>query len=72
MPTTDEHNAWLRTMLEAELLCARIEMEGMIAENQQRFHSGFSPAYVEEDFLKIIKDHGIGYNDVKVKFLELF
>ena len=23
IPTTDEHNAWLRVMLEAELLCAR-------------------------------------------------
>ena len=72
MTTTEEHNAWLRVMLEAELLCARIEMEGMIAENQQRSHSGFSPAYAEDDFLNIIKEHGIGYNDVKVKFLELF
>lgn len=72
MTTTEEHNALLRVMLEAELLCARIEMEGMIAENQQRSHSGFSPAYVEDDFLNIIKEHGIGYNDVKVKFLELF
>ncbi len=34
----------------AELLSIRIEMEGMIAENQQRLHLGQSMAYTEKEF----------------------
>jgi len=38
---------------EAILLQAKIELEGMIAENQMREHLGQSPAYVEADFISL-------------------
>jgi len=37
----------------AELLSLRIEMEGMIAENQQRLHLGQSMAYIEKEFQNV-------------------
>lgn len=70
--TPDEHNAWIRLKIEAELMCARIEIEGMIAENQQRLHSGFSPAYTEEAFLKVLNSYGIQSNDVQARFQECY
>lgn len=44
------------------LLQARIEMEGMIAENKQREHLGLSMAYVEKDFQALIEKHGVHHN----------
>ncbi len=43
-------------------LQARIELEGMVAENQQRIHLGQSPAYVEKDFQELRDRHGIYHN----------
>ncbi len=43
-------------------LQARIELEGMIAENQQRIHLGQSLAYVEKDFQELRNRHGIHHN----------
>jgi len=37
----------------AELLSIRIEMEGMVAENQQRLHLEQSMAYTEKEFQKV-------------------
>ncbi len=70
--TPDEHNAWIRLKIEAELMCARIEIEGMIAENQQRAHYGLSPAYTEEAFQKVLSSHGIQSNDVQSQFQECY
>jgi ParB-like chromosome segregation protein Spo0J len=44
------------------LLQARIEMEGMIAENKQREHLGVSMAYVEKDFQALIEKYGVHHN----------
>lgn len=44
------------------MLQARIEMEGMIAENQYRIHSGQSLAYGEEAFTALIEKYGIHHN----------
>ena len=49
---------------EAILLQAKIELEGMIAENQMREHLGQSPAYVEADFISLRDRHGIHHNGV--------
>ncbi len=49
---------------EGILLQARIELEGMIAENQIRQHRGESPAYVEKDFLDLRDKHGIHHNGI--------
>jgi len=66
----DETNAWIRLQVEADMLCARIEMEGMLAENQTRAHAGLSPAYNEVAFTNLIKEHGIGHDDVIRTFSE--
>lgn len=46
------------------LLQARIELEGMIAENQMRLHRGESPAYIEKDFVELRDRHGIHHNGI--------
>ncbi len=43
-------------------LQARIEMEGMIAENAWRQSNGESPAYGVEQFNALIEKHGIHHN----------
>ena len=43
---------------------AMITAMGMQAENEQRKHLDQSMAYQEDAFLKVIRDHGIGCNDV--------
>lgn len=37
---------------------------GMQAENQQRAAEGCAMAYREEDFHRVVDEHGIGHNDV--------
>ena len=44
------------------LLQARIELEGMIAENQIRRSLGQSLAYGEEKFLALIEKYGVHHN----------
>lgn len=61
---TQEQVAYINT----QALCARIEMEGMLAENQHRMNCGNSIAYGDEAFNKIATKYGIHHNQV----LELF
>jgi len=68
----DETNAWIRLQVEADMLCARIEMEAMLAENQQRQFNGFAPAYTEDAFRKLLIDHNIEYNDVRNEFMKCY
>jgi len=53
-------------------MCARIELEGMIAENQQRAYSEVAPTYTEEAFQKVLSSHGIQSNDVQSQFQECY
>ena len=46
------------------LLQARITMEGMIAENQQRAHCGEQMAYTQKSFNALIEEYGIHHNAV--------
>jgi hypothetical protein len=68
--TPDETNSWIRLQVEANMLCARIELEGMIAENQTRAFVGLSPAYNEDAFRKLFADHNIEYNGVRGEFMK--
>jgi hypothetical protein len=52
----------LRLEIEWALLCARIELEGMLAENKQREMNGEALAYSEQDIRKLINDYGLGHN----------
>jgi len=47
----------------SQSVCAMIKALGMHAENEQRKHRGKSMAYVEEHFIELIDEHGIGHND---------
>ena len=44
------------------LLQAEIELQGMIAANEQRKLAGESPAYGEQAFLDIIDRHQVHHN----------
>ena len=46
------------------LLQARIELEGMIAENRSREYMGEAPAYVEKHFEELRDKHGINQNSI--------
>lgn len=48
--------------LNAAVARAQIRAMGMQAENESRQNRGESPAYVEEDFVRVIDDEGIGFN----------
>ena len=50
--------------IQAEIACAQIEAMAMHTENVRRIMEDLAPAYTEEDFIKVITDHNIGYNDV--------
>lgn len=43
---------------------ALIEAIGMMSENIERANRGESLAYTEDQFMKVIRDNGIAYNDV--------
>lgn len=48
-----------------EFLSARIEMEGMIAENKQREVLEQSMAYGESDFIELLSRYDLGCNSSK-------
>jgi hypothetical protein len=48
----------------SQVACAMIKAMGYTAENAQRNAQQDSPAYVADDFERLINDHGIGHNDV--------
>ena len=50
--------------LKARLLMAEIEMNGMIAENNQREILGHSMAYGYDEFIELITKYSIGFNDI--------
>jgi hypothetical protein len=43
---------------------ALIEAMGMMSENIERANRGESLAYTEDQFMRLIQDNGITYNDV--------
>jgi hypothetical protein len=61
-----------RLEIEKDLLCARIELEGMIADNKQSELTGDVPAYVEDDFLNIINAYGLGHNAFTERIIESY
>ncbi len=50
--------------INSQIACALIEMNGMIAENAQRKIQQESPAYVGDDFERLINKYGIHHNGV--------
>lgn len=50
--------------VQAMTACALAEIEGMKAENTQREKSGYSPAFVFDDFSAVIEKYGIHHNAV--------
>lgn len=52
--------------LNAACTRAMIRATGMQAENMRRMvQERGSPVYLEQDFLNVINEEGIGYNDVQ-------
>ena len=50
--------------IQAQSTCAMIEAMGMQALNMQREQQGYSMAYDDEAFFKLIDKYGIGHNAV--------
>lgn len=48
----------------SQVSCALIEAMGMEAENKQRELTGYSPAFVYDDFKRLIEEKGIYHNAV--------
>ena len=55
----EESNA---AYINAQVACALMRMNGMIAENQYCVFCGETPKYLEKDFLKVIEEEGIYHN----------
>ena len=58
--TPEEKAAFV--VAQAAILNARVQ--GMVAENMQRSHRGESMAYMEDHFVKVVDESGIGHNDL--------
>lgn len=58
---TDEQKV---AYLNAQVVCAQIEVAGMQAENQHRMNVGQSIAYGEEAFSALANKYGIHHNAV--------
>lgn len=54
--------------LEAQIMCARIEMEGMKSENIERVRNGHAQAHDESAFMDVIEKWGIHHNAVLTLF----
>jgi len=52
------------TIAQACIARAMIKAMGMQAENQDRVARGLVPAYVEEQFIGVIQEEGIGWNQI--------
>lgn len=48
-----------------------IQAIGMMSENIERANRGESLAYTEDQFMKLIQDNGITYNDVIQKGVDM-
>lgn len=68
--TPEAYEQWMLMKMRVSILRAEIRLAGMRAENEQRTRSGLALAYVEDQFVKIIDEEGISYNDVTRAFQE--
>lgn len=50
--------------LNSQILCARAELEGMLAANAQSIARGGYPVYGETDFTSIPARYGIDHNSI--------
>lgn len=60
----DDNKIMEAAKLIANSSAALIEAMGMMSENVDRANKGESLAYTEDQFMKLIQDNGITYNDV--------
>ena len=64
MTSIDAYNERILIQVRARLLRAEIRLVGMKAENEQRAFSGFAPAYVEQQFMDMLHDEQVEYNQI--------
>ena len=50
------------TYVQGRIAAANIEMQAMVAENNQRLILGQSMAYTDKDFMDLIDEYSLGYN----------
>ncbi|MDD4278464.1 MAG: hypothetical protein PHX74_01890 [Candidatus Sumerlaeales bacterium] len=50
------------TFVQGKIAAATIEMQGMVAENNQRLALGQSASYTDKDFMSLIDEYGLGHN----------
>lgn len=67
----DDNRIMEAAKLIANSSAALIQAIGMMSENIERANRGESLAYTEDQFMKLIQDNGITYNDVNTKGLEI-
>jgi len=53
------------SIISARTACALADIEAMKAENHNRANNGYSLAYGEEAFQKVVIEHRIGNNDIQ-------
>jgi len=58
------------TYIFTQAVCALIELEAMLAENQSREYRNEAIAYPFDEILKLQEKYGIGHNNVMALFLE--
>lgn len=67
----DDNRIMEAAKLIANSSAALIQAIGMMSENIERANRGESLAYTEDQFMKLIQDNGITYNDVIQRGLEI-
>lgn len=67
----DDNRIMEAAKLIANSSAALIQAIGMMSENIERANRGESLAYTEDQFMKLIQDNGITYNNVIQKGLEI-
>lgn len=55
------------TFVQGRIAAATIEMQGMVAENNQRLALGQSMSYTEKDFMSLINEYGLGHNALLIE-----
>ncbi len=58
---TDEQKA---AYVQGQVLCARLELEGMVATNRMREMLGQALAYTGEEFMAVMEKYVISHNAV--------
>ena len=59
---TDTSNIARITYVQGRIVAANIEMQAMVAENNQRLALGQSMAYTDNDFMSLIDEYNLGHN----------